>query len=128
MRAWDNMRVGLLARIQGQPQTALRTGSCKTGKSTFTPGRFMFFFSPMAMSFITLPEVRPCGHAAHQQAPRLGDHMIAPAALDFQGEGAVGSQNDAAFKESHQHNKAALPGLTAVGNCWYDTAKVVSSP
>mmetsp|Transcript_19376 Transcript_19376/g.36405 ORF Transcript_19376/g.36405 Transcript_19376/m.36405 type:complete len:201 (-) Transcript_19376:495-1097(-) len=27
--------------------------SCRTGSSTLTPGKFMFFFSPMAMSFST---------------------------------------------------------------------------
>lgn len=35
-------------------------GSCKTGRSTFTPGRFMFFFSPRAMSFNTWEKSLDC--------------------------------------------------------------------
>lgn len=82
----------------------VRLGSCNTGKSTFTPGRFMFFFSPMAMSFMTWQHTLsddiscwspPTQLTAHQKTLGLCYHKIISTALNLQGQWSISRQNDA---------------------------------
>lgn len=82
----------------------VRLGSCNTGKSTFTPGRFMFFFSPMAMSFMTWQHTLsddiscwspPTQLTAHQKKLGLCYHKIISTALNLQGQWSISRQNDA---------------------------------
>lgn len=82
----------------------VRLGSCNTGKSTFTPGRFMFFFSPMAMSFMTWQHTLsddiscwspPTQLTAHQKTIGLCYHKIISTALNLQGQWSISRQNDA---------------------------------